>query len=77
MINTLLLCKNIASARKSSGMTQNQLAQKLGVSAQAVSKWERGISCPDITIIDEIADALDLSLQELLGISQYETNQIP
>lgn len=76
MINTLLLCNNIAAARKNSGMTQNQLAQKLGVSAQAVSKWERGISCPDITIIDEIANALDLSLQELLGISVDETDKI-
>ena len=76
MINTNLLCENIAIARKNNGLTQSQLAEKLGVSAQAVSKWERGISCPDISLLDEIANALNLSLQGLLGISKEGTNQI-
>lgn len=76
MINTKLLCENIAIARKNNGLTQSRLAEKLGVSAQAVSKWERGISCPDIALLDEIANALDISLQSLLGISGDETNQI-
>jgi transcriptional regulator with XRE-family HTH domain len=40
----------------------------VGVTAQAVSKWERGSSCPDITILDEIADNLNISLPELLGV---------
>lgn len=72
MINTTLLCDNIATQRKKLGLTQNQLAGMLGVSAQAVSKWERGISCPDISLLDEIAKALQISLAELLGIPQNE-----
>ena len=70
MINTTLLCKNIVTARKKLGLTQNQLARMLGVSAQAVSKWERGISCPDISLLDEIANALQISLSALLGIPE-------
>lgn len=72
MINTTLLCKNIVTARKKLGLTQNQLARMLGVSAQAVSKWERGISCPDISLLDEIANALQISLSALLGIPENE-----
>ena len=44
------LGKRIAYHRKRLGMTQEQLAQRVGVSAQAVSKWENNLSCPDITI---------------------------
>ena len=73
MINTNLLCENIATARKKLGLTQNQLAKALGVSAQAVSKWERGISCPDIALLDEIANTLQISLSVLLGIPHNET----
>lgn len=73
MINTTVLCENIATQRKKLGLTQNRLARMLGVSAQAVSKWERGISCPDISLLDEIANALQISLSELLGIPQNET----
>lgn len=72
MINTTLLCKNIVTARKKLGLTQNQLARMLGVSAQAVSKWERGISCPDISLLDEIANALQIFLSALLGIPENE-----
>ena len=45
------LGKRIAYHRKRLGMTQEQLAQRVGVSAQAVSKWENNLSCPDITIL--------------------------
>ena len=68
MIDTYKLCRNIAYARKQSGLTQSDLASRVGVSAQAVSKWERGNSCPDIAILDEIANALGISLFELLGL---------
>ena len=68
MIDTNNLGRNIACARKKSGLTQNDLASRVGVSAQAVSKWERGNACPDIAILDEIANALGISLIELLGL---------
>lgn len=68
MIDTHYLGRKIAEARKHSGLTQNDLARQVGVTAQAVSKWEQGRSCPDIAILDEIADALGISLIELLGM---------
>ena len=72
MINTSNLGKRIAAARKGAGLTQNDLALKVGVTAQAVSKWERGNACPDIAILDEIADALGMSLIELLGMDERD-----
>lgn len=56
----------IARARKDKGMTQLELAQKLGVTDKAVSKWERELSCPDIGTLPVLARELDLSLEELL-----------
>jgi transcriptional regulator with XRE-family HTH domain len=69
MIDTSKLAQRIADARHERGLTQMELALMVGVSAQAVSKWERGISCLDISIPDEIASALGLSLGNLLGIT--------
>lgn len=68
MIDTNNLGKKIASVRKKAKLTQSDLASCVGVTAQAVSKWERGNACPDIAILDEIADALGISLFELLGV---------
>lgn len=61
--------KRIAAHRKRLGMTQEQLAEKLGITAQAVSKWENNQSCPDITAIPLLADIFDISTDELLGRS--------
>lgn len=52
--------------RKAKGMTQKELAEKLGVTDKAVSKWERGICLPDVAKFDDIADALDLTDLEVL-----------
>lgn len=68
MIDTNNLGKKIASVRKKAKLTQSDLASCVGVTAQAISKWERGNACPDIAILDEIADALGISLSELLGL---------
>ena len=57
----------IRDVRVEQGMTQQQLADKLGVTDKAVSKWERGVSYPDITILRELADALGVSVSELLA----------
>lgn len=56
----------IADKRKEKKMTQLELAQKLGVTDKAVSKWERDLSCPDIGTLPALARELDLSLDELL-----------
>ena len=72
MIDTVFLGRKIADARRNARLTQNDLAARVGVTAQAVSKWEQGRSCPDIAILDEIADALGISLFELLGMEERE-----
>ncbi len=58
---------NIMRARKAKGMTQMQLANALGISFQAVSNWERGQSCPDISKLGELSELLDVSIDEILG----------
>jgi len=57
----------IASYRKELGLTQEALAQKLGVTNQAVSKWEADQSCPDIMLLPPLADVFGISLDELFG----------
>lgn len=56
----MLIClgENIRSLRIASGITQEQLGYELGVSAQAVSRWENGATYPDITMLPMIADFL-------------------
>ena len=56
----------IAEKRKELGMTQVQLADKLHVTDKAVSKWERGLSYPDVTLLEPLAEALSVSIGELL-----------
>lgn len=53
--------------RKEKGMTQDELAKEIGISPQAVSKWENDISTPDIFILSQLADILCVSVDELLG----------
>lgn len=59
--------ERIALRRKQKGLTQENLAERLGVSPQAVSKWETGAGCPDIALLPEICRHLDLSMDELFG----------
>mgnify|MGYP000109728917 CR=1 FL=1 len=57
----------ILRRRKEKGLTQEALANKLGVSNQAVSKWEGDVCCPDLQLLPLLADTLKLSLDELFG----------
>ena len=57
----------IAAVRKAAGLTQEQLGELLGVTRQAVSKWERGLSYPDVTLLEPLAAALDLTVEELMA----------
>lgn len=63
----MTLGKRILSHRKRLGLTQEQLAEKLGVTSQAVSKWENDQSCPDITVLPQLAEIFGISTDELLG----------
>jgi len=58
--------KLIAKLRKEQGLTQRELGDKVGVGFKAVSKWERGITCPDISIINELSKILGITSDELL-----------
>ena len=57
----------IAQLRKANHMTQRELAGKLNITDKAVSKWERGLSCPDITLLGPLAEALGVTTGELLN----------
>ncbi len=57
----------ISYYRKLYSMTQEELSRQLGISAQAVSKWEQGLSSPDISLLPLIADVFHISVDELFG----------
>lgn len=63
---------NISALRKAKGITQEELANELGVSAQAVSKWENDSSCPDISLLTKIADYFGVTVDALLRSSEDE-----
>jgi DNA-binding XRE family transcriptional regulator/desulfoferrodoxin (superoxide reductase-like protein) len=64
----------IRELREKNGMTQSALADRIGVSAQAVSKWENGRGLPDIALIEPLAKALGISVVELIS-GEYVTNK--
>ena len=64
------LGKRIAALRREKGLKQDELAEKLGVSPQAVSKWENDQTCPDISLLPSLAKTLGVSVDELLSGKQ-------
>lgn len=71
------LCNTISALRRASGMTQEQLAQRLGISYQAVSKWENGLSCPDVLLLPDIAEIFGVSLDRLFGVETAPSESAP
>ncbi|MBQ8381231.1 MAG: helix-turn-helix domain-containing protein [Clostridia bacterium] len=66
-MDQLKIGKFIANCRKQKSLTQAQLSEKLGITDKAISKWERGISMPDTSIMLELCDILGISVNELLS----------
>ena len=64
------LGKRIVANRKRLGITQDRLAEQLGVTAQAVSKWENDQSCPDIATLPKLAEIFGITVDALLGVAQ-------
>ena len=74
-----MLSENIKTLRKQKGYSQEQLADKLNVVRQTVSKWEKGYSVPDADMLEELADIFEVSVGDLLGkeiMTEEETTDI-
>ena len=70
--------KFIKKLRKEKNLTQKQLADMLGVTYQAVSKWERGLNIPDISILKEISRIFDVDMDTMItGVEKKHKKYIP
>ena len=65
----------IASLRKEKRMTQIELAEKMGVTDKAVSKWERDLACPDVSTLPKLAEVFDISVDELMQCKAESQNK--
>ena len=68
--------KFIAESRKEKKLTQEELAEKLGITKNAVSKWERGLCLMDMSLLKPLSDILDVSINEILAGEKIETKDI-
>lgn len=66
------IAKNLKRLRLDKGLTQEEIADRIGVTGQAVSKWERGDCYPDITLLPGLANFFDVTVDELLGMSEIK-----
>ena len=73
-----MLSENIRAVRKSKGLSQEELAIKLNVVRQTISKWEQGLSVPDSNMLISLSEALDTPVSVLLGeiVEQTEVNDL-
>ena len=67
------LGENIASLRRAAGLTQELLADRLGVTSQAVSKWERQLSCPDVSLLPAMAETFGVDIDALFAVAEPDT----
>ena len=74
-MNNYITGKIIKELREKEKLTQQELANKIGVSDKAISKWETGKGLPDITLIEPLSKALKVSVIELMN-GEYITNQV-
>ena len=72
----LLISEKILQRRKALDLTQEELAGRIGVSAQAISNWERGASLPDAALIPPLAEALGVSTDELFGVGLESDEEV-
>ncbi len=73
-MNQILIGKFIALRRKEKNLTQDQLAEKLGVSNKTISKWETGKCMPDYSIIRNLCEELNITIPELMDGKLSENN---
>ncbi len=75
-MNQLSIGKFIAQKRKEHNMTQEQLAEKIGVSNKSVSKWETGKCMPDYSVVQELCKELEITVAELMDGEEIEENSV-
>lgn len=75
-MNQLSIGKFIAQKRKEHNMTQEQLAEKIGVSNKSVSKWETGKCMPDYSVVQELCKELEITVTELMDGEEIEENSV-
>lgn len=75
-MNAAQVGNRIAERRRNLGLTQKQLAEKLNVTDKAVSKWERGLNFPDLTIVQPLAEILGVGAAELLGLVELPPEKV-
>ena len=68
--------KFIATLRKEKGLTQQELAEKLGITKNAVSKWERGLGLMDMSLLKPLSEILDVSVTEILNGERFSKEEI-
>lgn len=73
-MNLIKVGKLIAQIRKEKGLTQEELAEKFNISGKSVSKWERGINAPDISILESLSEELGITVNELLSGEKNVSN---
>lgn len=73
-MNAAYTGNRISALRKEKNLTQKELAEKLHVTDKAVSKWERGLNYPELSLLPIIANILETSISELLGVEQNISN---
>lgn len=71
-----MLNENIKALRKTKGLTQDELAIRLNVVRQTVSKWEKGLSVPDAEMLQRIAEVFEVNVSQLLGASINQNENI-
>ena len=71
----MLFYEQLAALRRAKGISQETLAEQLGVSRQAVSKWERDLSCPDINSLPNLAEILRVSVEELMQVREAKCDK--
>ena len=75
MKNKICIGECIKKYRKKRGLTQGEVGELLGVSAQAISKWERELGYPDIFLLADISNLIGVSIDELLGKVNTDPDQ--
>ena len=76
MIDFVKVGERIAACRKRKGLSQEELAERLYVTRQAISKWENGTSVPSIDTLCEISQMFEISFEEILGLFDKEKIEV-